>query len=65
MVTEIRSFKKHAIFCKVSRWGRRGGSLFVVLYGIYCGVGGPHSTQGVCRHLVLSEEIVRGVVRVT
>ena len=25
MVTEIHSFKKHAIFCKVSRWGRNGG----------------------------------------
>ena len=37
MVTEIRSFKKHATFYKVSGWGRRGGggggSLFVVLYG--------------------------------
>ena len=33
MVQEIRSLQKLAIFFRVSRWGRRGGGLYAVLYG--------------------------------
>ena len=32
-VQEIRSLQKLAIFFMVSRWGRRGGGLYAVLYG--------------------------------